>query len=303
MKVTRREFLKYCSISAAALGLSALDIFNLEKVFANPSAPSVIWLQGSACCGCSVSLLNRISDKVPRTVTELLTDSINLIYHQTIMSYAGEHSVAAAKQAYASGNFILVVEGAIPTAFDGAGCWAWTYDGKNATFKDVVQQYAEKAAHTICIGTCASFGGIPAAGTNPTLAKSVSDFLGKDLIKISGCPAHPDWFIGTVVNLLLGNPVPLDIYGRPTEFYGQKIHKSGNCYRYKQFQNDQLATQLGQDENLCLFDLGCRGPATYANCYQKIWNGGVNWCIGANSPCLGCVNPDFPGDSFYLKKK
>jgi hydrogenase small subunit len=30
------------------------------------------------------------------------------------------------------------------------------------------------------------------------------------------------------------------------------------------------------------------------NCPSTLWNGGVNWCINANAPCIGCTNPDFP---------
>jgi hydrogenase small subunit len=47
MKVSRRDFLKFCGISAAALGLSATDLSRLREALANPNAPHVIWLQGS----------------------------------------------------------------------------------------------------------------------------------------------------------------------------------------------------------------------------------------------------------------
>ena len=50
-------------MSAATLGLTATDLFRLGEVLANPNGPSVLWLQGSACTGCSVSLLNRVSSQ------------------------------------------------------------------------------------------------------------------------------------------------------------------------------------------------------------------------------------------------
>ena len=102
-------------------GLGRLKLRLLSEALANPSAPSVIWLIGSACTGCSVSFLNRISDKPgePADVAEVVANAINLVFHPTIMGAAGETAVAALKQAYSKGNYVLVLEGAVPTAFDG----------------------------------------------------------------------------------------------------------------------------------------------------------------------------------------
>jgi hydrogenase small subunit len=66
MNITRRQFLQYCTASAAALGLTQLDLFRLEKALAdyqNPNcygAPHVIWVQGQSCGGCTYSILNRM---------------------------------------------------------------------------------------------------------------------------------------------------------------------------------------------------------------------------------------------------
>ena len=54
--------------------------------------------------------------------------------------------------------------------------------------------------------------------------------------------------------------------------------------------------------------LGCKGKKTHSDCYMRKWNSGgsgqfgVNWCIGARSPCLGCVEPSFPDgmSPFYV---
>src|SRR5512136_1879138 len=105
MKISRWDFLKFCGISAATLGLSASDMLRLKEVLASPNSPPVIWLQGSACTGCSVSFLNRISTTAPLTVADLLTNpsatqSINLIYHPNLMALAGESAVAEAEKSY-----------------------------------------------------------------------------------------------------------------------------------------------------------------------------------------------------------
>ena len=58
------------------------------------------------------------------------------------------------------------------------------------------------AAATICVGTCATYGGIPAMKNNPTGAMGVADHLGWNwksaaglpVVNIPGCPAIPEAF-------------------------------------------------------------------------------------------------------------
>lgn len=288
MNLSRRDFLRYCGLSAAALGLSATDLGFLQQALANPAAPSVVWLQGAGCVGCSISLLDRVSPTAPATtVADLLINSINLAYHPSLMSAAGESAVAAAQSVYNKGNYILVVEGGIPTAFGGAACFAWRTGGKDYTFMEVVKTYAAKAAAIVCVGTCAAWGGIPAAPPNPTGVVGVKTLTGKTTINIPGCPAHPDHVVWGIVQLLLGNAVPLDAYGRPSAVYGFTVHQQ--CPR-----NGAVKAEAFADDGHCLMDLGCRGPVTYNNCPVLRWNNGVSWCVQNNAPCIGCANPDFP---------
>lgn len=300
MEVSRRDFIKYCGAAAASIGLSTVDLGQLEKALANPNGPSVIWLQGSACAGCSISLLNRVSTYSPATATEVLTNSINLIYHPVLMAVAGDSAVAAAKAVYDKGNYILVVEGGVPTAFGGHACIAWSYKGLETTFLDVVKKYAAKASKILCVGTCASFGGIPASSMNPTAIKTVKAVTGKQTINIAGCPTHPDWIVWAVVQLLLGRTIKLDSDGRPSSLFnggsGSTVH--AQCPR----NGTTKATKFGMD-GYCLMNLGCRGPGSHATCPSTKWNGGTNWCVQANAPCLGCVEPTFPGTkAFYAPK-
>ena len=289
----------------------------LNEALANPSAPSVIWLHGSSCTGCSVSFLNRISDVPgqPADVVDVVGNAINLVFHATIMGAAGETGVAALKQAYNKGNYVLVLEGAVPTAFGGHTCVVWKYAGQDVTYQQAVQELTARALATVCVGTCASFGGIPASGSNPTGAMGVHQFTGRPTINISGCPANPDWVVWAVVQLLTSTPVALDEDGRPTALYSTGhsgaaevplIH--GKCPRNPGVTNLSPATSFGQD-GLCLRELGCRGPNTKSRC-EASWNGigghtagqphPGHWCIGVNAPCHGCVEKTFPGpDSFY----
>jgi hydrogenase small subunit len=294
MKITRRDFLKFCGATAATLGLGATDLGRLKKVLAAPDGPSVIWLQGSACTGCSISFLNLISATAPATAADVLTNSINLIYHPNLMALAGDPAVAEIEKAYHTGGYLLAIEGGVPTKFKGKACLAWSYDDEEVTFQQAVVDLSSRAAGILCVGTCASFGGIASAPPNPTGVKGVKAVTGKTTINLAGCPTHPNWIAWTVVQLLLGNSIALDSLGRPKDLFpGYTVHDL--CYR----QGTVKADSFGLDYR-CLQDLGCRGPETIANCPISRWNGEVNWCVDANAPCIGCTNANFPGPSpFY----
>lgn len=294
MNITRRDFLRYCGLSAAALGLSAADMGMLQSALANPNAPSVIWLQGSGCVGCSISLMDRISTTAPTTVDDLLLNSINLVYHPTLMSAAGETAVAAAQKIYNAGNYILVVEGGVPTAFGGAACFAWTSNGQDVTLMDAVKTYAAKASKIVCVGTCASWGGMPTMGGNPAGIVGVKALTGKTTINVAGCPANPDWTVWAIVQILTNKAIALDSNGRPTALYKDSVHSQ--CPR----RGTSPATTFAQDGR-CLKGLGCRGPSTSANCPVNRWNNGVSWCVGNNAPCIGCTSPDFPTTSAFYR--
>jgi hydrogenase small subunit len=280
MEISRRDFLKYCGLTAAALGLSTSQLLLLEEVLANPDGPTVLWLQGSGCTGCSISFLNYIATAAPTSAADILINNINLAYHPNLMSLAGQGAAEVARQAYDAGGYILAVEGGVPTAFGGRACWAWSYNGEDITFQQAVTDLASRASTLLSIGSCAGFGGIPAAGPNPTQVQSVKAVTGKNTINIAGCPPHPDWIVYTIVQLLLGNSLPLDAYSRPTAIFGQTVHST--CPRRNR-------------EESCLAPRGCRGPGTFANCPTVQWNNKANWCVNANAPCYACTEPSFPG--------
>jgi hydrogenase small subunit len=259
--------------------------------------------------------LNRISDKPgePADVAGVLASAINLVFHPTIMGAAGETAVSALMHAQRSGNYILVTEGAVPTAFGGHACVVWNYGGREVTYQEAVQELSARSLANVCVGTCASFGGIPASGSNPTKAMSVKQFTGRNTINISGCPANPDWVVWAVVQLLLGSPVPLDADGRPIALYSTDFDGGSEppCIHDKCPRNlgvgTVFATSFGEDGH-CLNDLGCRGPFTKSRCKGQ-WNGigghdagqahPGHWCIGVNAPCQGCVEKTFPGTQAF----
>ncbi len=285
MKVTRRDFMKYCTASAAVLGLhSALG--PLAKALAAGGGPPIIWLSAASCTGCTVSLANRISSSAPVDLADLLINTINLAYHPNLMGAAGDLAVQTLRTVD-DGSFILAVEGGIPTIYKGKTCILWSENGVDVTAMAAVNELAAKASKIISIGTCASYGGISGAAPNPTAVKGVSALTGKTTINIPGCPPHPDWIVWTIAQLLAGTMPTLDATGRPTALFGKTVHSQ--CSR----RNSAWATSLSQT-GLCMNNLGCKGQQTYADCSMRKWNNGVNWCVGADSLCQGCTQSGFP---------
>lgn len=262
----------------------------------------VIWFQAGTCTGCTISLLNSSSIKVKNLLLDEIVPGkiISLIFQSTIMAGSGEKVIEIVKEESEKGNFFLVVEGAISTKDEGIY-------GKigEKTFCEVIFDLAEKADGIICLGSCSSFGGIPKASPNPTGCKSVNEILEeknikKMLINIPGCPPHPDWFIGTISKIMTLNRIELDELKRPIDFYGKLIHE--NCLRRPFFDKGKFAKSFKEEG--CLYLLGCKGPYTYADCPLREWNGGVNWCVKNNFPCLGCTEPEFIEKNIpFFKKK
>ena len=271
----------------------------------------VVYLQTAACSGCAVTLLNTASPTIKNVLIDQIVPGvhINLRFHPVIMAAAGEMAVQAMEDTARKkkGEYVLVVDGAVPTATDAVYGAVGERQGKPVTMAQRVTELAQDALAIIAMGTCASFGGIPAAAPNPTGCQPVKKVLdakgiSKPLINIPGCPPHPDWFVGTVASIIL-NGLPkaddLDDFLRPKAFYGKLIHE--NCPRRAYFDEAKFAKKFG-DEG-CLYELGCKGPITYADCPLRRWNSGTNWVIGAGAPCNGCTQPEFPDQTspFYEK--
>lgn len=101
MRIHRRQFLKYCVGSAATLGLPLTVLGKLEQALAagGTGLPKVIWLNAANCTGCTVSLSNLFSETGPTDIADLLTNTIDLIFHPTLMA-AGGGSCRAAVEGY-----------------------------------------------------------------------------------------------------------------------------------------------------------------------------------------------------------
>lgn len=276
-----------------------------NQTSANQSDPvkeyPAIWLQGASCTGCSVSVLNAVNPSIKNIlIDEVLPGShINLRFHATVMAGAGAPAleVMIDTSAKKKKGYLLIVEGAIPTAKDGIYGIVGEKNGKPMTMLSWVEMLGRDALGVIALGSCAAFGGIPAARPSPTQCCGIGEVLQSKgietpLVNIPGCPPHPDWFVGTVASILLsGLPraEDLDEYRRPKLFYGQTIHE--NCPRRAYYDENKFAKKFGEPG--CNYELGCRGPITHADCPTRLWNSKVNWCVGCGATCIGCTEPGF----------
>ena len=288
--ISRREFIVFCAAMAAVLGLPDEATPAIAAAVETEEKPVLIWLEFQDCAGNTESLLRAGHP----TVADLILDSISLSYHETLMAAAGSQAedVLAKTVREHKGKYIALVEGSIPTGADGAYC---TIGGKAAL--DIAREICGNAAATIAVGTCAAFGGIPAARPNPTGALSVADAVPgvKNLINMSACPANAENITALIVYYMtLKRWPPLDQYRRPMFAYGKTIHDS--CERRAHFDAGQYVETWGDEahrQGHCLYKMGCKGPATSQNCPVVRWNEGTNWPIGCGHPCVGCAEPNF----------
>lgn len=251
----------------------------------------VIWLEMSDSGDNSIAFMNTTYPYLH----QVFTDMIDLLYSNTFMAAQGNDALdllIGSAHRFA-GKFTLVVEGAVPTKDNGIyNVIARTNKG-NITALDAVTGLGNLAKYVVAIGTCASFGGASAAAPNLTKATAVSSLLQREVIKVSGCPINPDWFIGTLAHLLMYGKPELDELGRPQLFYGTTIHHQ--CQRRSDFDKKIFAKKLGDKE--CMFSQGCMGPRTGADCPARQWINHVSWPVKVNTPCIGCTTKDFPDGS------
>ena len=273
---------------------------------------NVLWFQAAGCSGCAVSVLNSESPNIRNLlIDEVVPGShISLKFMPTVMAGSGQVVLNVLKD-HTEGepkNFILVIEGSVPTFSSGAfGLLGEDENKEHIPMMKTVLELAKKADAIIALGTCASFGGIPAAEGNITGAMGISEFLmtnsvKKPIINVPGCPPHPDWFVNTVAKVILfGLPKPeeIDEQGRLKDFYGKLIHD--NCPRRAHFDVGRFAKS--PNEPGCLYELGCKGPVTYADCPLRKWYNGTYWCVDNGSPCNGCTESGYPDFMSPLYKK
>ncbi|AVX20669.1 hydrogenase small subunit [Carboxydocella sporoproducens DSM 16521] len=285
--ISRRDFVKLCATTAAAIGLGEGAAPQVAAAVESAAKkPAVIWLEGQDCAGCSESFLATIKP----SAAEVVLDMISLRYHETVMGSSGTIAEEVLEETIKEGGYVLVVEGSVPTEND-KFCYV---AGK--PWRETLIKAAQNASVVLAAGACSAYGGIPAAG--PTGAKGVADVVDEQtkqkVINLPHCPVKPSVLLATIIYYLTYKSAPeLDAYRRPKLFYSNLLHD--NCPRRGHFENGEFVTDWNdpKQKDYCLLLMGCKGPKTYTNCAQVWWNDGANFCINAGSPCAGCSQPEF----------
>ncbi|MCT7484383.1 hydrogenase small subunit [Aliarcobacter cryaerophilus] len=289
--VNRRDFMKWVSATTATLMLPPMFAPLVAEATELMNRVPVIWIELQDCAGNTEALLRSSAP----TVDDLLFDVLSLEFHHALMACAGndaEHQLDDAVEHF-KGKYLLFVEGSIPTAMNGN---YGTIGPSGETFQEHLARLSKDAAAVVAVGTCATFGGVPAASPNPTGAVGVMDLVkGKPIVNIPACPANPANMVGVVLHYVLTGQVPeLDSLLRPKFAFGYRIHD--NCERRAHFDAGEFVEEWGDEgakNNWCLYKVGCKGPMTFNNCSIIRYNDGANWPVGVGRGCIGCSEPDF----------
>ncbi len=279
---------------------------------------TIFWLGGMSCDGCTYATLGATDP----SLEELLTGSLPgipaiALHHYSYTLESGDFFTEAmqrAERGELDSPYIIVYEGSItdenltldgePWAAEGAlPLWAPLDERRRISTPEWVRRLAPGAAACVAIGTCATWGGIPAADGNPTGAMSLMDFLGKDyrstagipVVNVPGCAPIGDNFTETIALLLLflngQSPLPdFDELGRPSWQWNETVHL--HCVRGAWYEEGNFVREYGGKE--CLAEVGCWGPVVNCNITERGAVDHKGGCMNAGGPCIGCTMPGFP---------
>ncbi|MBI5099470.1 MAG: hydrogenase small subunit [Nitrospirae bacterium] len=286
--ISRRAFMKFCTGMAALLALPASFAPKIAEAIRGKK-PYLVWLEFQDCAGDTEALLRTTAP----AVGDIVLDVFAVEYHETIMAASGKQAEKSLMDIVKNnkGNYFVVVEGSIPLKDDGIYC---CIGGRTAV--DIAREVCGNAIATIAVGTCATYGGIPAALPNPTGAVGVKEAVpNATVINLPGCPVNAENITATVVHYLTFGTLPnTDKLGRPYFAFGKRIHD--NCERRAHFDAGQFARQWGDEghrQGWCLYEMGCKGPETFHNCPTVKYNAGTSWPVQAGHGCIGCSEPHF----------
>lgn len=275
------------------------------------------WLAGMSCDGCSISATGATNPAVEDLLTGAIPGLPKVILHHPVLDTAvGEEFIRPfdmAQNGELDAPYVCIYEGSIADERIAAATGGYfSAMGDQVMENQEDQPYptatrlramADRAAAVIAIGTCATWGGIPAATGNPTGSMSVMDFLGKEyrsalglpVINIPGCAPVGDNFTETVAVILMFlqglGPLPeFDELGRPAWLFSETVHRG--CTRAGYYEEGVFAGEYGDRE--CLVEIGCWGPVVNCNIVSRGAQSHMGGCMAAGGPCIGCTMPGFP---------
>jgi hydrogenase small subunit len=189
--------------------------------------------------------------------------------------------------------FILILEGSVlDESLAGSGSFSRLgvdADGRPLTTAAWIDRLAPQAEAVIAIGSCAAWGGIPAATGSPTGAMGLESYLGCDfrsranlpVINVPGCAPPGEAFVETLVYICLhlARQVPLDLDDehRPRWLYHELAHPLPPRADYMPAQAYDV---VGRPT------VGCPVP-------RQGWMKGIGGCAHVGGCCIGCTAKDF----------
>jgi Ni,Fe-hydrogenase I small subunit len=193
--------------------------------------PTLLWMECGACSGESMAILGaegrgKRGDTLPGFLENY---GVRLLWHPSL-SLESPKEVDAMIARIAAGEqhlTMLCVEGSIIHGPNGSGRFD-TFEGRPK--RDVIAELCERADYVLAMGSCASFGGIPAAPPNPSestglqytqnqpgglLSPEWRSGAGMPVINLSACPVDARTMIETMSTIVEGGDLELDKSGRP----------------------------------------------------------------------------------------
>ena len=118
--ISRRSFLKYCSLTATSLGLAPSFVPQIAHAMETKPRTPVLWLHGLECTCCTESFIRSAHPLAKDVVLSM----ISLDYDDTLMAAAGHQAEAILEEIMTKykGQYILAVEGNPPLNEDGMFC-------------------------------------------------------------------------------------------------------------------------------------------------------------------------------------
>lgn len=255
----------------------------------------VVWIAGAGCEGCTMATLGAtepgIEDLLLGRVPEV--PPVTLVHPALALESGGaflSHLERAARGELSP--LVLVLEGSVldeSRAGGGSFSRIGTRDGRPLTTASWLERLAPRAEAVVAIGSCATWGGVPAAAGNVTGAMGLEDFLGRDfrsrsglpVVNVPGCAPRGEAFLETLVCVLLHMeglvPLDLDADRRPRWLYAEPAHPLPPRAAHVP---DEAYAPSGRPA------VGCPVP-------DAGWMRGIGGCARVGGCCIGCTDRDF----------
>jgi len=279
----------------------------------------VFWIAGMSCDGCSIAATAGTNPSVEDLLLGRIPNLPKVVLHHPVLNPGSGTELMRPMHAAVNGElgapYVVCLEGSVPDdqAFPtdlgyfsamGAGGFDPMSDTEQPNrVTDWLWKLAPGAAAFVAVGTCATWGGIPAAAGNITGSMSLMDYLGKDyrsalgvpVVNIPGCSPVGDNITDTVQAVLLflqgiGQLPSFDDLGRPKWLFTETVHR--HCPKAGYYEEGVFAEEPG--DNQCLVEIGCWGPVVQCNIVERGAINHMGGCMVAGAACIGCTMPGFP---------